>query len=74
VKDRTYRRNGMRCAACGQRFRSTRAFDRHRIGRGDERRCRTRAELLALGWSYRFASGGWTDSPLQQSFKLGGVA
>ena len=47
------------CAACGEYFNSTFAFDKHRIGRpGVDRRCRSGDELLADGWG-RNATGHW---------------
>ena len=38
------------CAACGRTFASERGFDRHRISKGDDRRCMTLDELRAKGW------------------------
>lgn len=41
-----------RCAACGEFFGSTYAFDRHRTGEhGVSRRCRSTAEMEAKGMS-----------------------
>jgi hypothetical protein len=41
-------RNG--CPGCGKFFRSTAAFDKHRIGAfGVDRRCRTEVEMVAAG-------------------------
>jgi hypothetical protein len=59
--------NRCRCAACGDLFNSTSAFDRHRAGtfapRGTwphSRRCLTADELHAKGWS-RNAAGFWIE-------------
>jgi hypothetical protein len=40
-----------KCSACDLRFKSTSAFDAHRRGSGNQRRCLTRAELASRGYS-----------------------
>jgi hypothetical protein len=37
------------CRTCGKYFNSTTAFDRHRFGPNDARRCLTTDEMLARG-------------------------
>jgi hypothetical protein len=55
------------CTACGERFRSSFAFDRHRLGtygtvrEPGTRRCLTPAEMEARGM-VRGASGLWVSS------------
>lgn len=47
------------CPSCAEYFNSTKAFDRHRIGRfGVDRRCRTLPEMVALGM-VRNEAGFW---------------
>jgi hypothetical protein len=46
------------CRTCGERFNSTRAFDKHRIGDWGMRRCRTPDVMEAIGMS-RNARGLW---------------
>jgi hypothetical protein len=61
---RTLRGDRCRCSRCGELFRNTGGFDRHRYGKYAAeppqygRRCRTPAELLAAGWK-RNADGFW---------------
>lgn len=57
--------NYCRCSACGEYFRSVRAFDKHRAGSfSADRRCLTRAEMSECGLElhrrgyWRFASEG----------------
>lgn len=40
-----------RCAACGEYFNSTKAFDKHRFGDWFMRRCRTPDAMRARGMS-----------------------
>ena len=44
---------GDRCLwrACGLYFTTTSTFDKHRVGRMDNRRCRCAQELTDAGWS-----------------------
>jgi len=48
-------RNGGHCATCHLSFASQTGFDKHRVGRYNqtpsERRCLTREELTAKGWT-----------------------
>jgi hypothetical protein len=37
------------CGGCGVRFRSVTAFDKHRVGPGDARRCLTETEMREAG-------------------------
>ena len=47
------------CRACGERFNSTAAFDRHRVDAfADSRRCLTAEEMSRLGMT-RNAAGFW---------------
>jgi len=50
------------CAACGAFFRSPFAFDRHRTGQIEARRCLTPGEMRAAGMS-RNARGLWITVP-----------
>ncbi len=56
--------NYCHCAACGEYFRSPRAFDKHRAGEVSARYCLTRTEMPARGLElhsrgyWRFASEG----------------
>lgn len=51
------------CPTCGLHFKSTAAFDKHRIGKfGVDRRCRTQAEMLSAGMAQR-ADGFWVSAP-----------
>lgn len=63
--------NRCRCAACGDLFNSTSAFDRHRAGTfaplgtwPHARRCLTAEELQAKGWS-RNGAGFWIERARQ---------
>ena len=42
---------------CGQYFNSTSAFDKHRVGDGEARRCLTAVEMLRKGMA--LSSRGW---------------
>ena len=54
------------CTACAELFRSTAAFDRHRVGKhGHDRRCRTIAEMEQAGM-VRNARGDWTTGAKPQ--------
>jgi hypothetical protein len=46
------------CSACAEYFNSQKSFERHRIGLGMERRCRTREEMIARGFAVN-AAGFW---------------
>ena len=46
-----------RCAACGEYFNSTAAFDKHRIGDMTMRSCRTPDVMRAVGM--QISSTGW---------------
>ena len=55
------------CPSCGAGFNSTKAFDRHRTGRfGVDRRCRTVAEMAALGM-VRNEAGFWVTEAWPQA-------
>ena len=55
------------CPTCGEHFNSTKAFDRHRTGRfGVDRRCRTLAEMVALGM-VRNEAGFWITEAWPQA-------
>lgn len=41
--------NRCQCAACKEYFNSVAAFDKHRTGRPEERRCMTEEEMRAKG-------------------------
>lgn len=47
-----------RCHACGEHFRRTSIFDRHRSGQYTQRRCLTSAEMTAKGMT-QDANGVW---------------
>jgi hypothetical protein len=47
-----------RCNSCGLYFRSTSAFDDHRAGKPEVRRCRTADELIRKGYGPN-AAGFW---------------
>lgn len=53
-----------RCAVCGLHFNTTEDFDRHRIGRYPNRRCRTADELAARRWA--LVDGFWTRRPFRR--------
>ena len=60
---RTLRGDRNECPTCGEYFNSTKAFDRHRTGRfGVDRRCRTVAEITALGMVRNEAGFGVTQA------------
>jgi hypothetical protein len=48
------------CAACGKRFTRVYAFDRHRVGDPDQRRCLTPAEMRERGMGQN-ARGEWRN-------------
>ena len=51
-----------RCAACGEHFNSTAAFDKHRVGtHGVDRRCSTPDEMRARGM-VQTGPGWWVTS------------
>ena len=58
-QSRVLRGDHCRCSGCGERFNSTKAFDRHRRGdyQGGDRRCLTPEGMAAAGMSQN--SGGW---------------
>lgn len=68
-----------RCMACGERFNSTYAFDKHRvgayapIGKLSTRRCLGVAEMTAAGMS-RNAGGWWISKAMADPSKLGARA
>ena len=56
------------CRGCGHFFNSNSAFDKHRTGEyGIDRRCRTPAEMTALGMAVN-ASGFWVGSLMDNRF------
>lgn len=57
------------CAGCGNYFRSTAAFDKHRTGKAGERRCRSTDEMLARGM-VRNAGGWWVSSAAKMPAEL----
>ncbi|MCC6170659.1 MAG: hypothetical protein IT481_01390 [Gammaproteobacteria bacterium] len=50
-----------RCGGCGERLNSITAFDRHRVGPFEARRCLSPEEMLARGWLVNSA-GFWITS------------
>lgn len=61
---RTLTGDHCRCAACGEHFNSTAAFDMHRIGKpGVDRRCRTPDAMRAAGMAVNRT--GWWVTNLQ---------
>lgn len=58
------------CSACGEFFNSCSLFDRHRVGshanEARERRCLSRNEMTARGWSVN-SSGFWIRSQMPTS-------
>ena len=63
------------CAACGLKFSSVSAFDRHRTGSfavtagHSSRRCRTVAEMLKVGLVLRGDSATWHRGSMSESEK-----
>lgn len=54
------------CPACGEFFNSIAAFDHHRTGKfGVDRRCRTSADMRAMGMAVNHA-GFWITKPMPQ--------
>lgn len=52
-----------RCPTCSEHFNSSSSFDFHRTGRfGADRRCRTVAEMIAVGMT-KNAAGFWLKKP-----------
>lgn len=62
------------CTICNQYFNSTRAFEKHRVGKYNDRRCLTAEEMLAKGMSLN-AAGFWigTKMPTNLVDQLSGV-
>ncbi len=59
------------CRTCGLEFKSTAAFDKHRIGEhGVNRRCRTADEMGARGMAVN-ARGQWITSPMRTGYAPG---
>lgn len=46
-----FHRNMCRCPSCGKHFNSVSAFEKHRIGPPENRRCLTRLEMENAGMS-----------------------
>lgn len=59
------------CPTCSEYFNSTKAFDRHRTGRfGVDRRCRTVAEMVAVGM-VKNPDGFWVTEPWPEASGIG---
>ena len=60
--------NRCECPTCGEVFRSTAAFDKHRTGKhGIDRRCMTTAEMVGRGMAK--AKSGWVTQPSNSHFQ-----
>ena len=55
------------CTVCGEYFSRVSLFDKHRYGPhtldGKQRKCKTRDEMLAMGWRHH-VGGFWTGQAL----------
>jgi hypothetical protein len=60
------------CAACGQYFNSTYAFDKHRVGDYTGRRCLTVDEMRAKGMAQK--PEGWWISSIARGYVIQGKA
>lgn len=62
----TLRGDRNQCAACGELFNSSHAFEKHRHGDyGIDRRCMTEAEMLAKGM-HKGADNFWRGSAMPE--------
>jgi len=65
---KTLRGDRNQCAACGNHFNSTAAFDKHRVGEfGKDRGCMGWFEMAHIGMHYG-ADGFWRGSKRLDSF------
>ncbi len=62
-----------RCGACGEHFNSVTAFDLHRAGTFEARRCLAPAEMVAFGMSSTVAGFWITETREQRELRRGGV-
>jgi len=56
------------CRACDEYFNSTFAFDKHRIGKPENRQCMTQDAMLAKGMSTNEA-GFWVSSKMPSDIR-----
>lgn len=75
LKDTKSALGGQRCLCrtCGERFNSLSAFDRHRIGAFDDRRCLTPGEMRARRMMLN-TRGFWITSPMTVHQPAAGIA
>jgi len=59
--------NKCQCTACGKHFRSVAAFDKHRVGKAEARRCLTEEEMRAWGMAER---AGWWVTAVNPQFSV----
>lgn len=54
--------NQCQCGGCGLFFSTVRNFDRHRVGIGEKRRCRSPIELTEMNMHVN-QNGFWAENP-----------
>ena len=57
------------CSGCCQHFKSNSAFDKHRFGTGEKRRCLTAGEMIAKKMVYIAEKGYWIGSSMPKGLR-----